>query len=159
MRCTIAAALLLASIGCGRGVSDPSVIGESMPAPGVIRFTIDGVTKQLTASATTDSLTNIVTIGGEDAQQTSLIAMQTVAALGTHSLPDTSVIAVYATGLNYEDAGWAAYGANGTGTITIKSISSTSVTGTFSFTLVPYGTASGSKVVGEGAFNSPLFSN
>lgn len=148
------------SIACGRGGTDPSsLIGESMPDLGVIRFTVDGVSKQLAASATTDSQTNLVTVGGEDTQLTSLIGMQTVAALGTHSLPDTSVIGVYANGLNYEDAGWAAYGANGTGTITIKSISSTSVTGTFSFTLVPYGAASGSKVIGEGAFNAPLFSN
>jgi hypothetical protein len=160
IRTVVVSSVILASAACGGdGGANPSNIGESIPALGTLRATVDGATKEFVVTAATDSLTNLVVIGGEDSPLTTFVALQTQAAVGTKSVPDTDVVAAYAGSETWESGGWAAYGPNGSGTITIKSINSTSITGTFSFTMVAFGTASGTKVIANGSFNAPLFSN
>jgi hypothetical protein len=151
---------LFMAVGCGRGATDPTDagIGGAAPALGVLRITIDGTSQDLVASAETDATTHLVTVGGEDSPLTQIFGVQTQAAVGTHSLPDSAVIAAYAKDSNFDGAFWAAYASAGSGSVTVKTINATSITGTFSFALVPYGSASGTKVV-EGAFNAPLYSN
>ena len=158
LRALLAIALIVASVGCEGGGTGPST-GEVTPPLGTLRADIDGSSRELVATAIRDITNDILTIGGEDAGFTVILALQAPAVVGTRSLPDPAVLGAYAGFRTYEEAGWAAYGAYGSGTVTIKSLTSTAVSGTFSFTLLPYGTATGTKVISNGSFNAPLVSD
>ena len=160
MRWLTVAGVLLVTTACSGGSSDPSEsgIGGSMPALGTLRVTIDGATRDLSANATKDITTDSVIVSGDDAALNTVFAFQTAAKVGTRAIPDIEVIGVYAPDGDIDVAYWAAYDTVGSGSIVIKSITTTSITGTFTFSLQPFGTAAGTKTV-TGSFNSPLFSN
>ena len=131
LRALLAISLVLANVGCGGGTGPTA--GEVTPPLGTLRADIDGSSRELVVTAIRDITNDILTIGGEDAGFTVILALQTPAVVGTRSLPDPAVVGAYAGFETYEEAGWAAYGVYGSGTVTIKSLTSTAVSGTLPY--------------------------
>ena len=141
---------LFAMIACGDGPSTPSPIGSGTgPAFSAV---IDGA--DWTGTSLDPLLMNgFFSVGAENASNTINFGIGAPAQPGTYAVgPGSSVFATLV--LTPSGQAWQAGSAFGSGTVTVATASPTTVSGTFSFTLVPTpGTGSvGNKTAVAGSF-------
>jgi hypothetical protein len=131
--------------GCGNSPTAP------VPTNGSITATVDGSSfSAVTVAATYTG--GIMGLGGTDSQGRTLGIGGQIPGPGTYTIGPTSP-ANFA--LTIGSASWQAAITLGSGTLTVTSISAAGAKGTFQFTAgpVPGTTASGNKVVTQGAFD------
>ena len=122
---------------------------------GTMSARINGVQWTAIAVNTATNIGNILSVGAADGSNPiqSIGFAVTPAAVGTYSLatgPSNALVQILT-----QNALWQASILGGSGTITISTLTSTGVSGTFAFTAVPSQgtTATGNRVVTDGVFN------
>jgi len=155
MRTTLTLILALALAGCGGDdPADPS--GGNTGGDG-LSCKVDGVswTAPLTAA---HLISGVVSIAGTDASSSLGVGLGFLnGGTGTYAVGPGSPITACAVTEGLNDA-WSASGDQGSGTITVTTLSSTRVAGTFSFT-APRSNGAGdpaTRTVTEGTFNLPI---
>ena len=155
-------AVLASSIACGSSTS-PSGSGGIGTGNGgnstVMTATIDGTSFTAT-SATALIRNNILAVSGAVGSGTNIttLAFATTAVIGTNRIaPGTGVNANYQAVSGTSGSGWLASDSQGSGTVTINTLTSSRTSGTFTFTLAPVsGDAAGPKNILAGTFDLPL---
>lgn len=149
MRYLLAAAITLGIAACGG-----SPTGPSGPSNGSLTAQIDGSSFAATSIAVTFT-SGILAIAGSDNAQRTLGFGVAGAAPGTFTVGVTSpanASLVVASGSGAQS--WQAAQTNGSGSITIASLTANRVVGTFQFVVVPLaGGATGNKTITQGAFD------
>ncbi len=153
-----AAALVLLALTAACGSSD-KVSGPSSAtcnvklAHGSISAKIDGATWCANLGLNASYHGNILAIGATDnTGQTLGIGVAVLNGPGTYAIGPLSATnaTLYSTG----GGGWSATLAQGSGSVTINSISSSGASGTFTFTLTPgNGSTVGNRTITNGVFN------
>jgi len=133
--------------------------GTNQPVHGTMTARIDGVLWSATTSLTATFNNNLLAVTGADAV-TSIAFTISAPGIGTYLIPGAAGAQAGNNALlmitqNATSASWAADFTKGSGTVTLTSLTSTTVSGTFAFTLAPVaGTAAtGGRTVTAGAFN------
>jgi hypothetical protein len=157
---------LTVAIACGKSTTSPtsgsnggtSSSGNGTPSGGVpgtanrgtVSATIDGVSWSGTVSTATVTLGSLAVAGENTAGL--IVGFGAVAKTGTTSVG-------LGSGTNgtvqQNGRGWHAMLTNGSGSVTITTLTASGASGTFSFTMVPLPNtgATGNRVVTNGAFN------
>ncbi|HKT79912.1 MAG TPA: DUF6252 family protein [Vicinamibacterales bacterium] len=158
----LVAAILIASISCGGGddggPADPSGgSGSGSGSKGTVTALIEGVSYSgaVNSAKITNGTLNIAS-NSSDLTRAIAFALKN-AAVGTYSTPNSEVsFTVQVTNGATVTGAWGAGGQLGSGTLTISSISSSSVSGTFNFVgIVPAGSpGTGTKTVTNGSFSA-----
>lgn len=157
-RLSILAALVVTT-ACGGSNSTTSPSGGGQASgKGTVTATIDGVPYQGTVTSATLQSSGLLNIASNSSDLTRFVTFAVQpAAVGTFSgassavqlnvitMNNNTVVGSWLTSLNF-----------GSGSLTITSLSSTGVSGTFAFTAVPVtaSTPSGNKVVTNGTFTA-----
>lgn len=157
-------AVLVSGMACGSSTA-PSGSGGIGTGTGnggnatVMTATIDGTSFTAT-SASAIVRNNILAVSGALGSGTNIttLAFATTATVGTNRIaPGTGVNANYQAVSGTAASGWLASDNQGSGTVTINTLTSSRASGTFSFTLAPVsGNAAGPKSVLAGTFDLPL---
>ena len=154
----ILAAVLLVAPACGKKSNSPtSPSGSSSSSSGTV------TQGTMTASINGTSWTSVVpaavqtggfvSLAGSDGV-TTLAFLVAATSPGTYTIPGTGSGIGNNALITVGGASWTATFAQGSGTVKIDTLTSTSATGSFSFTLTPSsGGATGTKTVTGGAFN------
>lgn len=153
---------LLAGVACGSSTS-PSGGGIGTSNGGnnttVVTAAIDGTTFTATTSSALvrNGILAVSGVSGSGANLTTL-ALATTAVLGTNRIaPGTGVNANYQTVSGTTSSGWLASDSQGSGTVTVTTLTSSRAGGSFSFVLAPVsGAAAGPKTILAGTFDVPL---
>ena len=150
----VLALLLLAVAACGKDATSPqnSVSNPVVLAKGSMGARIDGAAWNATLAVSAVNSNGIIAIAGNDGTHTLGFGL---AANGTGTFTIGPLSATNGLLIQSGGAAWTANLARGSGTVTITSLTSTAVAGTFSFTLLPSpGTpANANKVISDGVFN------
>jgi hypothetical protein len=128
-----------------------------VPVPsdgGTMTATIDGVpwTGRITVASIATG--NNLVVSGTGSPGITTIALSSPAQVGTQTVGSTSPLV--GSLIVSPTVGWLAAGPIGSGTMTISTLTETSATGTFSFTLVPNLGSGPNKIVTNGTFNAVL---
>jgi hypothetical protein len=134
--------------GPGPGPAPGPVDGGTMSA------TIDGEPWIGTITVATIATGNNLVVSATGSPGMTTIALNSPAQSGTHTVGPTS--SVVGSVITSPTVGWLAAGPIGSGTMTISTLTATSVTGTFSFTLVPNMGTGPNKVVTNGTFSARI---
>jgi hypothetical protein len=131
--------------------------GGGTATTGTFTATIDGGSFTGALGLTAVHANNQLSISGSDSQYTLQVIAGGVQGPGTYPISGSSPTTVVLA-LNGTAQVWLAGPTIGSGSITVTSLTSTTVAGTFSVTVGPSagGPASGSKVIANGVFNVPL---
>ncbi len=156
----IAALILSSTVACGNGSTSPTAPTQVSNSSGLgtLTFKVDGGSTVTSTAPTATLAGGILSIGGGVTGTVLGFALTpTAGGTGTYTLGALSP-ANASLLIGNPAAGWQAGVGIGSGTITISSLTSTTVSGTFSFSVAPVqGTgASGTKSVTDGAFNLSL---
>lgn len=157
-RLTILAAIV-ATTACGGSSSTTSPSGGGQASgKGTLTATIDGVAYTGTINSATLQSSGLLNIASNSSDLTRSVnfAVQP-AAVGTFSGASSAIqLNVITTSGGAVTGSWLTSLNFGSGSLTITSLSSTGVSGTFAFTAVPAtaSTPSGNKVVTNGAFTA-----
>jgi hypothetical protein len=148
------------TIACGSGNASPTspsvTAPPATPGGGTLTFKADGVSESAT-SITASFADGILSIGGTDSSRATTLSFgltPTAAGAGAYALGPLSAANAQVL-IGNPAAGWQAAVGIGNGTIIINSLTSTSASGTFSFSLVPVAGsgAAGTKSITDGVFN------
>ena len=165
----VAAATVAAAAACGgsspaapsgtnAGGTTPG--GSSGGASGPFTALIDGAPFNGSQALSATNLNNQLSISGSNGQYTLQLIVQLSRGAATYTFGalDPSNVTTAALALNGTAQNWFAGPGVGSGTITISSLTSSAVSGTFTVTVAPSagGPATGNRVITSGVFNVPL---
>ena len=150
-----ALAIALVALAAACGSSDKVTgndTGDIKLAHGSMSAKVDGKVWRASLGLNAAFSQNILAIGGTDQTgQTLGFGVAVLKGTGTYAIAPLSAAnaTLYSAG-----SSWAATLAQGSGTITVNTITSTGASGTFSFTLAPVNQSSlGNRTVTDGVFN------
>ena len=138
--------------GSGSGGS-----GGSGGTRGTVTATVDGVAYTGAVNAASVNPSGNLNVASNNAALTLSVNFAARAAVGTTNINSTSttVMNVITTNGTTVTGSWAASALGGSGSLTIATLTSSSVSGTFSFTALPASAGTvGTKTVTNGSFNA-----
>lgn len=147
--------------GTSGGTTAPGGTGGGTSATtGTFTALIDGSSFNGALGLTAIHANNQLSVSGSNGQYTLQLIVILSRGAGTYTFGsvDASNVTTAALALNGTGQTWIAGPTQGSGTITISSLTSTNVSGTFIVTLPPSagGPATGNRVITSGVFNVPL---
>ncbi len=164
--CLLIPFLAFVASACGSSPTSPSTsISTAAPQPknasGIVTAMIDGVsfTALSTQVSTNGGAIALAFVGVADNTLTGLGWGVTASAPGTYAIPSgaNNALLQYFTPAGVSTAAWTATNAQGSGTITITSLTANSATGTFTLTVLPASNpgpaGTGTKAITAGTFN------
>ncbi len=146
--------------GSGGTTTPGGTGGGTSATTGTFTALIDGGSFNGALGLTAINANNQLSVSGSNGQYTLQLIVILSRGAGTYTFGsvDASNVTTAALALNGTGQTWIAGPTQGSGSITISSLTSTSVTGTFTVTLPPSvgGPATGNRVITSGVFNVPL---
>ena len=162
VRSALALMLMLIMPACGSDGNPGSPSGSgggggSSLSPGTMTATIDGVAWTGTINTAVVANGSLI-VSAAVSPTSSGIALASPAQVGTQTVGSGSAVTavLLANVTSPSSESWLAAGPTGSGSMTISTLTATSATGTFFFTLVPNPGTGQNRVVSNGAFNARI---